>query len=91
MSGTSGKKQLMDLALSDTGFVFDPFTGATFTVNPTGLCVLQALKEGLGRHEIDARLKERFDVRAGDPSRDVDDFVHLLRQHGIVPGDFAAR
>ena len=67
----------------------NPFTGATFTVNPTGLCVLQALKEGLGRKEIDLRLKDRFDVRASDPARDVDEFVHLLRQHGIVPGDFA--
>ena len=43
----SNVRRLGDLALSDTGFAFDPLTGATFTVNATGLCVLLAMKEGL--------------------------------------------
>ncbi len=76
---------LRDLALSDTGFVFDPSSGATFTVNAAGLCVLQALRDGLSRGEIGARLRERFDVRSGDPSRDVADFEDLLRHHGLLP------
>jgi PqqD family protein of HPr-rel-A system len=83
----SASCQLKDLALSDTGFVFDPSSGATFTVNATGLCVLRAMKDGLSQAEIGARLRERFDVRAGDPARDVGDFVELLRQHGVVAGD----
>jgi hypothetical protein len=45
----STNKPLADLAVSDTGFVFDPFTGTTYTVNSTGLCLLHAFKEGLGR------------------------------------------
>lgn len=77
-------KRLGDLALSDTGFAFDPCTGATFTINVTGLCVLQALKEGLNREAIGERLSARFDVGGADLSRDVDDFVALLAQHGIV-------
>ena len=85
----SVKKQLMDLAVSDTGFVFDPFTGATFTVNQTGLCVLQCLKEGLAKKDIDARLQEQFDVKGAEPRRDIEEFLHLLRQNGIVPGDFS--
>ena len=32
----SSATHLKDLALSDTGFVFDPYTGATFTTNATG-------------------------------------------------------
>jgi hypothetical protein len=86
----SVKKQLLDLAVSDTGFVFDPFTGSTFTVNQTGLCVLQAFKEGLDKKRAVQRIRERFNVRAGDPLRDVDEFVQLLRQNGVVPGDFSA-
>ena len=84
----SQKKQLTDLAVSDSGFVFDPFSGATFTVNATGLVAIAALKEGLGRAEIDARLRERFEVNGADPARDVDEFVGLLRHHGLVPADF---
>ena len=58
----SSATHLKDLALSDTGFVFDPYTGATFTTNATGLAILQALREGLGRSAIIERLRERFDV-----------------------------
>jgi len=83
------KNQLADLAISDTGFVFDPFTGTTFTVNSTGLCLLQAFKEGLGRQAAAARLTERFNVADANVPRELDEFVQLLRQNGIVPSDFS--
>lgn len=81
MSATTA---LRELALSDTGFVFDPTSGATFTVNAAGLCVLRAMKEGLSRPAIAAQLRERFEVRGGDVERDIDEFAALLRQHGLV-------
>ena len=80
---------LKDLARSDTGFVFDPYTGATFTTNAAGLAILHALREGLGRSAIIERLTERFDVH-GDVETDVSEFFQLLRQHGVVPPNFAA-
>jgi len=80
-------KRLGDLALSDTGFAFDPYSGATFTINATGVCVLAAMKEGLPRPAISARVRERFDARHADVDRDVDDFVALLRQNGILAED----
>jgi len=83
----SNVTRLADLALSDTGFAFDPYSGSTFTINATGVCVLQAMKEGLEAEAIAKRLRARFDVRAADVRRDVDDFTALLRQHGIVAED----
>jgi len=83
-------RTLSDLAISDNGFVFDPLAGATYSVNATGLCVLQALKEGLGKDAIARRLADRFDRAAQDPLRDVDEFLRLLRQHSLVPVDFLA-
>jgi PqqD family protein of HPr-rel-A system len=84
----SDLRHLRELALSDTGFVFDPFSGATFTVNETGLCVLQAIKDGADRAGVTARLTERFELGGEDLARDIEEFVHLLRQHGLVPKDF---
>lgn len=81
--------RLRELALSDTGFLFDPYTGATFTLNAAGLCVLQGLREGLDRAALCARLRERFDVGAAAPEDDLSDFVHLLIQHGLLPADFS--
>lgn len=82
---------LKELALSDSGFVFDPFTGATFTVNATGLATLQALKEGLGRDAVEARLREKFSLPLSgvDAARDIDEFVLLLKQHNVLPADFS--
>jgi PqqD family protein of HPr-rel-A system len=80
-------KRLGELALSDTGFAFDPYSGATFTLNATGVCVLHAMKEGLAEGAIAERLRTRFDARGADVARDIGDFVALLRQHGIVGDD----
>lgn len=84
----SQKMHLRDLAISETGFVFDPYTGATFTTNATGHCVLLALRDGLSRPEICDRLRERFEVHGSDLDADVGEFVQLLRQHGVVPESF---
>lgn len=81
--------KLFDLAVSDSGFVFDPYTGATFTVNATGLTILQGLKEGLEREALLAKLGDAFDVDGADLERDLDEFVGLLRQNHLVPRDFS--
>ncbi len=77
-------KRLGDLALSDTGFAFDPYSGSTFTINATGVSVLLAMKDGLAPDAIVERLRATFDARAADVRRDVEDFTALLRQHGLV-------
>jgi PqqD family protein of HPr-rel-A system len=84
-------KRLGDLALNDTGFAFDPFSGSTFTVNRTGLAVIEALKEGLSGEALLGRVRERFDARGADLARDVDDFLAALRQHGLVAEEGEAR
>ena len=82
-------QRLKDLAVSDTGFLFDPLSGATFTVNPSGRTILEGLKAGAGRDEIAASLEQSYQLGAGtDPHRDVDEFVHMLRQNDLLPVDF---
>jgi PqqD family protein of HPr-rel-A system len=76
---------LRELAVSDSGFVFDPSTGHTFTVNPSGLHILQWLKEGAEPEVIAQRLAEQFEVEPGeDPARDVQDFLMQLRECGFI-------
>jgi PqqD family protein of HPr-rel-A system len=78
-------QRLKDLAVSETGFVFDPYSGATFSLNASALCLLRGLKEGLDRDELIARLEESFDVTEADLSRDIDEFLELLRYNGVLP------
>jgi PqqD family protein of HPr-rel-A system len=77
--------RLRDLALSDSGFVFDPMTGHSFTVNPSGLHILRLLKDGLPPEKIAASLVDAFELEAGeDAGRDVQDFVMQLRECGLI-------
>jgi PqqD family protein of HPr-rel-A system len=73
---------LRSLALSDTGFIFDPRTGHSYTANATGLAVLAAIKQGLAPDAIVARLRTEFDggVAVED---DVEQFIELLRELGL--------
>jgi PqqD family protein of HPr-rel-A system len=72
-------QRLRSLALNPDGFVFDPTTGESFTLNATGLTLLEGLREGASPLELVGRLTEAFDVPERDASRDVDDFLDHLR------------
>lgn len=81
-------QRLRDLAISETGFVFDPFSGATFTANATALCILDGLKKGLDRASIVSALNGKFDTLEADLARDIDEVLQALRMFGLVPAEF---
>lgn len=77
--------RLRDLAISDSGFIFDPITGHTFTVNPTGKAVLEGLKADKSVEAIIEEIAEGFEPDGGeDIGRDVNDFIARLRDQGLT-------
>jgi hypothetical protein len=81
--------RLHDLALSESGFVFDPYSGGTFTVNRTGMTLLRALRDGLPRAAVIDLLRQEFQVSGdADVDSDIGEFARLLVQHGLVAPDF---
>lgn len=74
---------LRRLALSDSGFVFDPLSGASFTVNATGLALIRLLQEeGRGDiGEIVAELRDIYEVDASTAERDMIEFAGVLRSN----------
>jgi len=71
---------LKRLALSESGFVFDPVTGDSFTANATGLAIIR-----LAQHERDARriaeaLAQEFDVGTAEAERELIEFSGVLRR-----------
>ena len=86
--------RLTELAISDTGFIFDPGSGATFNVNATGLIALAALREGVDPAdiaEIATRVRAHYPSAPPDIADHVSDFVRTLRQMGLVASPFGAR
>ena len=77
-------QRLRSLALNPDGFAFDPTTGESYTLNATGLAVLEGLRDGLSADELTAMLTERFEVATDEASRDVDDFLDHLRTFRLL-------
>lgn len=74
---------LRALAISETGFVFDPRTGHSYSVNGTGLAVLSGLREGLDLPGIARRLNEQFEVEDATVEEDVALFAQRMRDFGL--------
>ena len=75
--------ELRALALSETGFIFDPRTGHSYSANSTGLAILAAMKEGLDPGAIAERVREGFDGGAAVED-DVESFIELMREFGLI-------
>ena len=76
--------RLNQLAINDEGFVFDPTTGESFTVNKTGFLILQKLKENQSNEEIISAFSEAFDAVPENAERDVFDFIAHLKTFRLL-------
>ena len=72
-------KLLKNLALSETGFIFNPLNGDSFSCNPQGTEILNLLKEEKSPEEIKKIMALRYDVDARVLEKDFDDFMATLR------------
>ncbi|MEN9523603.1 MAG: hypothetical protein RL065_1980 [Bacteroidota bacterium] len=67
-----------NLAISDTGFVFDPGNGESFSVNPIGLEILKSLKDGKPDSEIKKIIVSKYQVDDDSVEKDFYDFTKML-------------
>jgi len=79
--------KLQRLAVSDEGFIFDPETGNSYTVNRVGLFILELLKRGKSPQEIVKTLTDEFEVSPEEAQRDLIDFLEQLRLFGLLEGE----
>ncbi len=78
--------RLQRLAISEEGFIFDPETGNSYTVNETGLFVLKGLLASRPRQEIAQEMAAIYDVSPAEGERDIDEFLEILQRHGLWKG-----
>jgi len=88
------KKRLMiidkTIAVSDSGFVFNPTTGESFSVNPIGVEIIELLKQDKTIDEINDSLFERYNADIITIDKDVSDFINLLEQYSLIEKQDAA-
>jgi len=71
---------LKQLALNDSGFVFDPVSGKSFTANVIGLYVLRFLQHNSDTKMLFQAIEKDFDVSQTQAERDLNDFFAQLRK-----------
>ena len=69
-----------NIALSESGFIFNPATGDSYSANPAGKRILELMKSGAGHDKIIKTLASEFEVENYQLEQDLDDFLSLLRQ-----------
>jgi PqqD family protein of HPr-rel-A system len=77
-------KKLKTLAVSDTGFIFDPATGSSYTLNETAARMFQLLKEGRNEEELLHSLMAEYEVDLKTLEFDFFDFINQLKYLGLV-------
>ncbi len=70
------------LAISDTGFIFDPVTGQSFTTNASGLAIIRLCCTEQNARCIAEILTAEFDVTLSECEREVVEFASVIRRLG---------
>jgi hypothetical protein len=73
-----------NIAISESGFVFNATNGDSFSANDTGAEVLRKLQEGLSVKEVAEALMKKYDVAADTCEKDVFDFAKILEQFKLA-------
>ena len=75
----TGKKAAR-LQISENGFVFDPQSGSTYSLNAAGIEIIHLLRAGKSREQAAAHLSKRYGLDASTAKGDVDDFLISLKE-----------
>lgn len=76
-----------NIALSESGFIFNPSTGESFSVNPIGGEMLKLLKEGKKKDEIKEVILSRYNTDDATFERDYYDFINILNHYLLTETD----
>lgn len=76
-----------NVALSETGFVFNASTGDSFSLNPIATEIVNLLKSNNTVAAIKSILLEKYDTDEATLEKDLYDFVSMLRQHQLLENE----
>jgi PqqD family protein of HPr-rel-A system len=76
--------RLARLAVNSEGFVFDPQTGESFTVNASGGLIIRSLSQSVSDDAAIDALVETFDITRQEAQGDLRDFIQQLRLFRLV-------
>jgi len=80
-----------NIAVSESGFVFDPNSGDSFSMNPVGAEILNLLKQEKDFDKIHDTMTDtmtkKYDVPSGEFDKYFLDFIQTLKQFNLMEND----
>ena len=67
-----------NIAISESGYIFNPTTGESFSVNPIGIEIFKLLKDGDSYEEISKTILAKYNTDEDTVEKDYNDFIGLL-------------
>lgn len=76
-----------NIAVSENGFIFNPLTGDSFSVNETGAFILQKIQDGESEQTILQNLMDEYDLDTYTAERDLNDFLSMLKGYQLTTNE----
>jgi hypothetical protein len=73
-----------NIAISESGFVFNPEIGTSFTTNSLGVAILKQLKTKTSTEEITNSIVKSYDIDSITCEKDLGDFIRMLEQYDLI-------
>jgi hypothetical protein len=73
-----------NIAISDTGFVFNPVNGESFSINPIGIEIINMMKEDKSFDDIMKSMLTKYTVEEATIEKDYFDFIGILKHHNLI-------
>jgi hypothetical protein len=72
------------IAISESGFIFNPTRGDSFSTNPVGTEIINMLQEGKSQTEIMDYMLKTYKTDEATVEKDFYDFVQRLKQYNLI-------
>ncbi len=73
-----------NIALSETGFIFNPTTGDSFSANSIGAEIIEMLKSETKTKDIIKTICDKYDVESSAFEKDLEDFMLQIRDANLT-------
>ena len=76
-----------NVAVSESGLLFNPVTGESFSVNPIGVEILNLLREEKNDEQIREAILGKYSTEKQTFENDYQDFIGVLSHNSLIESD----
>ncbi len=76
-----------NIAVSESGFLFDSNTGDSFSLNETGKQIVKMLNENRSEEEVRNYFLNNYDVEEGTFENNFNDFINMLQNLNLLENE----